>query len=195
MPRKADRAAFAGRAGSAVSSSPAVQQPVQHGAFQDEQHTAVLATVSQPRTNEPPAANLQEQPRPICMQQPAAAEPAAQPDGSASAAPQPLSRDRLTVEVPAERQAHAAAAMQAVDGPVRSAVGSPGGQQWSDPLQTVRLPGHHPVPNLAFVGVLTFTPQLSRMQRSCRPHGCSRTRCLTRSDRHGIEQHGRAVGT
>ena len=139
VPRQAGRAAFARQAVSRVRNWPDVHPLMQHSALGDEQHAAVLATVSQPDTNEPPAVNLIEQSRRISMQQPAAAEPAVVPGSSASAAPRP------TVEVPAAAQPPVAAAMQADGGPVRSAVGSPGGQPWSDPLQTVCPPGHHPM--------------------------------------------------
>jgi len=169
--------------------SPALQQPVQHSAFRDEQHPALLATALQLRTNEPTADNLQEQPRPIAMQQPAAAEPAAQPGGSASAALQPLSRDRLTVEVPAAAQPHAAAAIQVDDGPVRSAVGSPSGQQWSDPLQTVRLPGHQPVLNSAFQWCTYLHASAVTDAAFRQTTRTQRGNVLDRSNRHEVEQH------
>ena len=138
VPRQAGRAAFVRQAVPNIPSWPAVQRPMPHSVVQDEQHAAVLAAVLQPGTTLPPAPTSHELSRPFAMQQPTAAGPAAvEGSGAAAAATQSLSRDRLTVEVPKAAPPDAPAATQAVDSPMHLAVRSPGGQQWSDPLQTV----------------------------------------------------------
>ena len=79
------------------------------------------------------------------MQQSMAGEPAAEAGSRTFVNQQPPLADCLSVEVPAAAQPDVPAATEAVDVPIRSAERSPDELRWSDPLQTVRLPSHHPV--------------------------------------------------